>query len=269
MKRIALFFVVGFVLASLVVGLLGWFAIQRKRDSVATGWAPVPVLVASRDVKEGEKLSAADLSETTLPEQFVTDSAVRAADRDLVIGRAVPRPLQRGDVIFYPIFARTTAAADACGIKIRPAVQAAEDEAKARAFESFTAAQPKSRPALSGGAEALPAGASDVEVVVITRDVEEGAVLEASALATRRLPRDLVTPSLVTGAHLKEVAGTRIVVAVQEGDRLMWQMLDDSKSPQRAISCVMQIATARSAARARVIKAEAPQAIAQAAEATP
>lgn len=259
----------GFLLAAVAVGALGWIAIQRGIDKSAAGWSPVAVLVVSRDVAVGEKLSAADVVETMMPEQFVTGSNVRAADRDLVIGRAVPRPLQRGDAILYPLFARTTAAADACGIRIRDAVNAAGDAASANALQSFAAAQPKDRPALSGGAEALSPGASDVEVVVLVRDVEEHTVLDASALATRRLARELVTPSLVTGVHLTDVAGARTVVPLRKGDRLMWQMLDDGNSPQRAFSCVQQIATARHSARAEVIKAQAPQAILQAAEAVP
>jgi hypothetical protein len=89
----------------------------------------------------------------------------------------------------------------------------------------------------------------DGKALVATKDLEEGSVLEAGDLAHGTVPEVLRTASLVPVSDEAMVLGARLVVSVQKGDPLQWQMLDDPEQPSTAAGCDVIVAGALSKAR--------------------
>ncbi|MBN2497991.1 MAG: Flp pilus assembly protein CpaB [Deltaproteobacteria bacterium] len=74
--------------------------VQRARE----GWTLVPVVVAERDLDEGTVLDYDMVAKMSMPEQFVTPSAVKPSQFEKVVGQKTAVPLQRGDLILWSAF---------------------------------------------------------------------------------------------------------------------------------------------------------------------
>jgi hypothetical protein len=77
-------------------------------------------------------------------------------------------------------------------------------------------------------------------VLVLTQAVVEGGRIPREALAVRRMPRALVTRSVVPEDALKDVADALALVPLEAGDTLRWQFLDDPERPRSMGACVRQ-----------------------------
>lgn len=94
---------VGVVL--LCLGSAAMFAYSQKRAADARkGWNLVPVVVAAVDVTEGTTLTMEQLSQRSIPEQFVTSSVVKPDSASYIVNQKVLVPLQAGDPLRWSDF---------------------------------------------------------------------------------------------------------------------------------------------------------------------
>ncbi|MFP2904419.1 SAF domain-containing protein [Pyxidicoccus sp. 3LFB2] len=259
MKRFFVGLVLGLVLACGGMGLYLARTIGLRMQSAREGWAPTPVLVLTRDVVDGHVLAEGDLTEVSYPEQFVHGWFVPPSDRRLVVGRQLSLPVMKGDALPWAAFARQDAVRQVhgCVEAILPAYQEAQGRAVDEALRAFSQSveadpgKPRPVPAFKFG----PDGRAPV--LVVTQAVAEGARIPKEALAVRRMPRALVTRSVVPEEALDAVAGALAVVPLEAGDALRWQFLDDAEQPRSMGGCVSQATTAGDRLGAEVAREQA------------
>lgn len=260
MRSFLLGALIGFVVSAAAISLLGAINHPKRIQAARAGWELKPILTLTREIPEGEKLQDGDLVEVRIPEQFIVGSFVLPADRRAVVGRPVTLAMAKGDAPSWSSFSQqeTRAQVRACVADARAAYTEAGDRARDAAIQAFTqrnATPPTSPP------QPVPAFKFDAKgltpVVVVTQAMKEGERIPASALELRRMPRALVTPSVVPGEALEAVAGALSVVSLQPGDALRWQFLDDPEQPRSTGACVLQAASAADSERATVAKARA------------
>ncbi|NMO15773.1 hypothetical protein HPC49_03445 [Pyxidicoccus fallax] len=236
----------GLLLSALVVGgAMALFLPKKVRDA-RYGWEPKPALVLQRDVAVGEVLREEDLAEVSYPEQFVLESFVPPSERKAVLGRPVSQLLRKGDLLGWVAFADRAAPEriQACVASVRAAYSEAYALAREEALRGFTppedagASAPSPVPSFQFDADGKAA------VVVLARDVGEGSRLTKDVLEVRRMPRALVTRSLVPAGALEQVVGALAVVQMQAGDALRWQFLDDPSQPRSLGACLVQVSQA-------------------------
>jgi Flp pilus assembly protein CpaB len=259
MRSFLLGALIGLVVSFAGVGLLAARTIPKRMQDARYGWELKPTLTLTRDVAAGEKLGEGDLAEVLIPEQYIPDSSVQPADRRAVVGRAVTLAMVKGDVLSWSMFSQqeTRAQVRACITDARTAYEEAGGRAREAVIQTF--AQRSSPP--TSPPPPVPAFKFDAKgltpVVVVTQQVKEGERIPASALELRRMPRALVTPSVVPGEALEAVAGALAVVSLQPGDALRWQWLDDPEQPRSTGACVVQAASASDQERAAVARERA------------
>ncbi len=261
MRSFLLGLLIGLVVSLAGVGLVAARTIPKKMQAAREGWEPQPILTLTRDVDAGAKLEDGDLAELRVPSQFIPASAVQPADRLAVTGRALTLGMVKGDVLSWPLFSQQESRAQvrACVADARTAFQEAGVLARDAAIQAFVerGGPPPPSPSLPVLSFQFDAKGKTTPVVVVTQEVKEGDRIPASALELRRIPYALVTPSLVPGESLKDVVGALAVVAMQPGDPLRWQFLDDPEQPRSIGSCQLQAASAADKARADVARARA------------
>ena len=149
------------------------------------------------------------------------------------------------DVLGWAVFARQDARArlEACLAAVKPAVQEARARAVQEAIALLHVEPPVSPPAPAPGLVFDANG--ETPVVVVTRELKEGETLAAPVLEIRRMPRALVTPSVVPESALAAVTGALAVVPLEPGDVLRWQFLDDPATPRSLGWCMTRAASAR------------------------
>ncbi|MCY1075588.1 SAF domain-containing protein [Archangium lansingense] len=260
MRSFLLGALIGLVVSCAGVGLLAARTIPKRMEDARYGWALKPILTLTREVAVGEKLTDEDLTEIRIPEKFILESFVQPADRRAVVGRAVTLGMVKGDVLAWSAFSQQDSRerVRACIADGRTAYQEAGARARDAAIQDFSqrsglppSSPPPPVPAFKFDAKGL------TPVVVVTQQVKEGDRIPASALEVRRMPRALVTPSLVSGDALEAVAGAVAVVPMEPGDTLRWQFLDDPEQPRSTGACQLQVSSAADKARANVARARA------------
>ncbi len=91
----------------LALALLGTFLIYRSVATYKTrlGYSmkTVKVLVAAREVQEGEHLSEKEMAVAELPEKFLPIGAARPGDSKRMSGRVVLRPLAKGEIVLWSV----------------------------------------------------------------------------------------------------------------------------------------------------------------------
>lgn len=101
------------LIAALALGfiafIISWQAINSERERVRSGWDPVTVVVASRDIPEGTPITVDIVSSRPVPEQFVTSSVVKPESINIVLNQRVLVPLQKGDPLLWTQFANSRA----------------------------------------------------------------------------------------------------------------------------------------------------------------
>lgn len=251
---------IGLLVSFAGIGLFSARVTSKKLQEARAGWKLEPILTLARAIPEGEKLTDEDLVEIRIPEQYVPESFVLPADRRAIVGRPATLAMEKGDPLNWSSFSRqeTRARVRDCVADGRAAYTEAGDRARDAAIQPFAqrnASPPTSPP------PPVPAFQFDAKglapVVVVTREVKEGERIPASALELRKMPRALVTPSLVPGEALASVAGALAVVPMQPGDTLRWQFLDDPEQPRTLGACVLQATSAVDSEHAAVARARA------------
>lgn len=248
MRPFILAFLGSALAAAAVVLVVTWGSLSKEAAEATRGWKLVPVLALSRNLPEGEALTDEALVDFQIPELFVSESTVAAADRALVVGQTPSFKLRMGDVLVWGVFAQSERRAVAeCIEQLRDGVNLAGTRASAEAIERFEKREraaplpvrEKDKPSVDGDA---------VEILVAAEDIAEG-IVARKQLAVRRLSRRLLTASHIPSGALEAVAGASTVVRVTKGDPLLWQVLDDAEIPRSAMSCVSDARRARAAAR--------------------
>lgn len=79
-------------------------ALQRERAEVRQGWNLVPVVVAAVDLPEGTVVTAAHLSQRSIPAQFVTGPVVKPDSASVALGQKVLAPVAAGDALLWSQF---------------------------------------------------------------------------------------------------------------------------------------------------------------------
>jgi Flp pilus assembly protein CpaB len=85
-------------------GVAGYAYVKKKTADARRGWNLVPVVVAAMDVEEGTKVSFDQISQRSIPEQFVTSSVVKPDSASYIVGQRVLVPLQAGDPLQWSQF---------------------------------------------------------------------------------------------------------------------------------------------------------------------
>lgn len=233
---------VGLTVSVLVVGTFATVTANKYVARVHRGWALKPSLLLTHDVASGHVLTEADLTEVSLPEQFLTDTWVAGPERSLVLGKAVTVAVEKGAPLLWTSFARYhPEQVSACIAAVRPEFQQVLDRTHAEHLASLSREAPPAQdvPPLQFDAD------RQALVLVATAEVKEGARIEASAFEARKMPRALVTASLVPAEALKSVTGAVAVVALDVGEPLRWQFLDDPKQPRSVVQCAAQLDAAQ------------------------
>lgn len=228
--------VLAFVGALAVCAALSFIAVRARLPDPTKGWALQPIVVAAVDIEAGTAVTFEQISQRSLPEQFVSAAYVLPEDATLVVGKKVSLSLKAGDPFTWSTFADVSSrdAAIACVKGIKAAVDSEGSTAMDEALKkTATGPEPAEDPA-------VPAPVVDaqsmVEVVVAARDLEPGALASAD-LTVARVPAYLVTTSWVPSAEKESVAGARLLVRLQAGDAVWWQMLDDDEHPATTAGC--------------------------------
>lgn len=247
---------VGLLAAAALVTGLSVPAVRAKQRLVAGGWSEQSALVFATNLAEGTTVTPEHLSRRPLPEQFLSSSAVPVDDARLLIGQKLGFPVLAGDVVRWAHFTLRTPydLLAACGKAVLPKVDQAAAAARERSLAEF-----QKNMGTEPAAAALPraAGPAAGEVLVAQGDLPEGSVLAAGSLARRRSHGGFVTASNIPVKDLDRIVGARLIVPVQKGDPLLWQMLDAPEHPRRRASCIAQVSEAVARERRRVIGEEA------------
>ncbi|WP_375770695.1 SAF domain-containing protein [Archangium gephyra] len=260
MRSFLLGALIGLIVSCAAVGLFVAHTTSKRLREFRSYWEPTPALALTRDIAEAERLQEGDLVEIRLPAQYASESFIPPADKSVVIGKATSLAMVKGDVASWSLFSQLEGQRQvrACVADARAAYTAAGEQARDAALEAFSrrsgpppTSPPPPVPALKFDAKGL------TPVVVVTQAVEQGEPIPASALEVRRMPRALTTPSLVPGDALASVAGALAVVALQPGDALRWQFLDDPEQPRTMGTCMVQAASAVGTRHATVANARA------------
>ncbi|QRK04203.1 hypothetical protein JQX13_28470 [Archangium violaceum] len=260
MRSFLLGALIGLVVSFTVIGLLAAGTIPKRMRDARYGWDLKPTLTLARDVAAGEVLKDEDLAEVAFPEQFVSESFILPADRRAVVGKPLTLDMVKGDVLAWSMFAQQESQEQvrACIANGRAAFKEAGERARDAAIQAFTQ---RSGPPPTSPPPPVPAFKFDAKgltpVVVLTQEVAEGDRIPASALESRKMPRALVTPSLVPGDALESVVGALAVVGMQPGDVLRWQFLDDPDQPRSTGACVMQAGAEGDKERSAAARAKA------------
>lgn len=108
--------VVGFVLSTMLVAVVGFAWVKKQAADARRGWNLVPVVVAAQDIPEGTVITYDQLVQRSVPEQFVTSSVVKPASASYILNHRLLVPVQAGDMFLWSQFEsqkRTPASADA------------------------------------------------------------------------------------------------------------------------------------------------------------
>ena len=83
---------------------VAWSALQKERADVRKGWNLVPVVVASVDMSEGTVVTLEQLSQRSVPEQFVTSSVVKPDSSSYGVGQKIQVAVAAGDPLLWSQF---------------------------------------------------------------------------------------------------------------------------------------------------------------------
>jgi Flp pilus assembly protein CpaB len=94
----------GFVLSTLLMGVVGYSLLKKKEADVRRGWNLVPVVVASQDIPEKTLVTFDMISQRSVPEQFVTSSVVKPDSASYIVNQRILVPVQAGDPMLWSQF---------------------------------------------------------------------------------------------------------------------------------------------------------------------
>ena len=98
--------------------------------------------------------------------------------------------------------------------------------------------------AVSHAEAAVRRGYAPKPVLVAAVDISEGAVLAIDMVATRLIPEQFVTSSVVNPDSASYVIGQKLLVPVQAGDPLLWSQLETARATERLSTRIQKQARA-------------------------
>lgn len=208
------------------------------------GWEPIAVLTVARDL-EGS-LRPEDVVPLEVPRRFAHPGLVRASELASLSGK-MTAPLPAGAPLSWSHLAdfafeqRVSTCTTAVAQTLAPDVEKAVDEAIAS--QSMTDAEPPP-----------PSPPSSRDVLVVARAVAAGATLTDADLAALNVPPELLTASWIDASRRADVVGRRVVVALNPGEPVWWQMVE---APGSFAACVQHANAARDEARRKLAPAAA------------
>ncbi|MDX2014783.1 MAG: SAF domain-containing protein [Myxococcaceae bacterium] len=250
------FALAGVLLGVSVSGALGISAGLEKMRAARQGWQLVPVVVAAVDLKAGDVVSMEVISQRAIPEQFVGPSMVRPDEASFIVDRRLTTPLLAGDAVLWASFLDPpwASAFSACVTHVKPLVDARATEVEPPRLDAVKA----NARSFDGPPPALDVP-PDGRVVTVRRTLHEGDVLQDSDLAVVTVPPLLRVVSLVPASERPLVVGARLLVELEPGDLLRWQMLDDAEAPSTVAGCEATVGLDLAAARTEAARAAAKQ----------
>lgn len=257
MRSAAVLFLLAALLGASGVAVTAYASLAKRRHDARAGWSLRPVVVASVDLEAGSRLTLEQVSQRSVPEQFVVPEMVTPDQVGQVAGRVLTSPLLAGDPVLMTDFADRTHAEAlvSCVRQVTPAVEATAAQAAEAALQRFEPPHDS-----RGEAEEPPMPATDAQggVLVVTAltGISEGTVLEPRHLVARSWPKALVTASFVGASDGRHLLGRRALFPIQKGDAVLWQLVDVPDAPATFGGCVAAVDKAVDAARV----AEAPRA---------
>jgi Flp pilus assembly protein CpaB len=99
--------VLGFLVSALVIGVGGYTWLKKKETDVRKGWNLVPAVVAAVDMSEGTVVGFEQISQRSVPEQFITSSVVRPDSASYIVNQRILVPVQAGDLMLWSQFETT------------------------------------------------------------------------------------------------------------------------------------------------------------------
>ncbi len=88
----------------LLAGAVAFWGIKKKEAEVRQGWNLVPVVVATRDLREGTLVTREMMAQRPIPEQFVTTSVVKPDLASYLENQKLLVPVQAGDPFLWTQF---------------------------------------------------------------------------------------------------------------------------------------------------------------------
>jgi len=94
-------------------GVLAFVGFSQRERQMTKGWALVPAMVASRNIREGEELTRDNLKESEIPERFFTGSVITRSDIEhgSVLHQKAAVPMSEGDPLLFTHIATSAATA--------------------------------------------------------------------------------------------------------------------------------------------------------------
>ena len=95
--------VIGLVIACLG-SAVGFVYVKRAGENARKGWNLVPVVVAAVDITENTVVTFDQISQRSVPEQFVTSSVIKPDSASYIVNQKILVPVQAGDPLLWTQF---------------------------------------------------------------------------------------------------------------------------------------------------------------------
>lgn len=95
---------VGFIGGGLISGFLTWQLVTKQTQDLRAGWELVPVVIASRDLREGEVMTFDKVIQRAVPGQFVSSSFVKPDAANFIMNQRLLVPVRAGDPLLWSQF---------------------------------------------------------------------------------------------------------------------------------------------------------------------
>jgi pilus assembly protein CpaB len=102
--RLLLGLTVGFIGGGLLSGFMTWQWVTKQTEDSRAGWSLVPVVVAARDIREGEVMTFDKVIQRAVPGQFVSSSFVKPDGANFIMNQRLLVPVQAGDPLLWSQF---------------------------------------------------------------------------------------------------------------------------------------------------------------------
>jgi pilus assembly protein CpaB len=102
--RLLLGLTVGFIGGGLISGFMTWQWVTKQTEDVRAGWNLVPVVVAARDIREGEVMTFDKVIQRAVPGQFVSSSFVKPDGANFIMNQRLLVPVRAGDPLLWSQF---------------------------------------------------------------------------------------------------------------------------------------------------------------------
>ncbi|MFZ5443081.1 MAG: SAF domain-containing protein [Myxococcota bacterium] len=92
------------VVVLIIGGVAGLYWVEQKAHNAKKGWNLVPIVVAAVDLSEGAMVTMENISQRSIPEQFVTSSVVKPDAASYIVNQKILVPVQAGDPLLWTQF---------------------------------------------------------------------------------------------------------------------------------------------------------------------